>query len=449
MEVARVFGGQLFEAVFKDDVRTCLLRSLDEADRRGTGLRLRLRLTEVPELNDLPWEYLHYPTLNQFLALSTKVSVVRYLDLPQRIRPLAVEPPLKVLVMISSPSDYPQLDVNQEWMRLNQALGNLEQQGRVTLERLEEATLPALQRRLRRGEYHLFHFIGHGDFDEQAQDGLLLLEDEGERGRLVSGQYLATLMHDERTLRLAILNACEGARTTRTDPFAGTAQSLVQQGDVPAVIAMQFGVTDAAAITFAQAFYAAVADGYAVDAALAEARKAIFVQGHGVEWGAPALYMRAPDGVLFSIQGEDEQQEEQRTVSEEQESRPGIVQTGGGVVIGGQAEVHVEGSVVGHDQYVGVEAGEREEFRTLFENLRALVVQRAELDDAEREDLLAQVNALEEELARPEPDLGKVNSLKETLLSKGAWLAGAVTAILQYPPVQEALKAAFQRVIGG
>lgn len=325
MDVARTFGGQLFETVFKGDVRTCLLRSLDEVDRQGAGLRIRLRLTEVRELNDLPWEYLHYPTLNQFLVLSTKISVVRYLDLPHRIRPLAVEPPLRILVMISDPSDYPRLDVSQEWAKLNQALGNLEQQGRVTLERLEEATLPALQRRLRRGEYHIFHFIGHGDFDEQAQDGLLLLEDEGERGRLVSGQHLATLMRDERTLRLAILNACEGARTSRSDPFAGTAQSLVQQGDVPAVIAMRSRVTDEAAIAFAQEFYAAVADGCAVDAALAEARKAIFVQGHDAEWGTPALYMRAPDGALFSIQGKDEQQEEQGAMSEEQEGRPGIV----------------------------------------------------------------------------------------------------------------------------
>lgn len=105
------------------------------------------------------------------------------------------------------------------------------------------------------------------------------------------------------------------------------------------------------------------------------------------------------------------------------------------MVIGGQAEVHVEGSVVGHDQYVGAGAGEREEIRALFEELRSLVTQRAELDETEREELLEQINALEEELTKPEPDLGKVNSLKEALLSKGVWLAGAVTAILQYPPI--------------
>jgi tetratricopeptide (TPR) repeat protein len=301
MQVAKAFGGRLFQAVFSGDVRGCLRSSLDEAGRQGAGLRVRIRLAEAPELADVPWEFLYNPALNRFLVLSVDTPLVRYVDLPERIRPLTVKPPLKVLVMISCPSDYPQLDVEQEWTRLREALGDLEQRGLVAIDRLEEATLLALQQRLRREEYHVFHFVGHGGFDQQAQDGVLLLEDEGGRGRPVSGQYLGTLLHDERTLRLVILNACEGARTSRTDPFAGTAQSVVQQG-IPAVIAMQFEITDEAAITLAHEFYSALADGYPVDAALAEARKAIFAQDNDVEWGTPVLYMRAPDGRVFDIE---------------------------------------------------------------------------------------------------------------------------------------------------
>ena len=301
MEAAKAFGGRLFQAVFRGDVRGCLRSSLDEASRQGAGLRVRLRLAGAPELADVPWEYLYNPALNRFLVLSVETPLVRYLDLPERIRPLTVTPPLRVLVMISCPSDYPQLDVEREWTRLQEALGDLEQGGLVVLERLEEATLLALQRRLRRGAYHIFHFMGHGGFDERAQDGVLLLEDDGGRSCPVSGQYLGTLLHDEPTLRLAILNACEGARTSRTDPFAGTAQSLVQQG-IPAVAAMQFEITDEAAVTMAHELYAALADGYPVDAALAEARKAIFAQENDVEWGTPVLYLRAPDGRIFDIE---------------------------------------------------------------------------------------------------------------------------------------------------
>ncbi len=314
MQAAKVFGGRLFRALFGNDVQGCLRSSLDEADRQRAGLRVRLRLAEAPELADLPWEYLYNPALNRFLVLSAETPLVRYLDLPERIQPLAVRPPLRVLVMISSPSDHPPLDVEQEWEKLKEALGDLEQRGLVALERLREATLTALQRRLRRGAYHIFHFIGHGTFDERAQDGVLLLEDEYGRGRPVSGQYLGTLLHDERTLRLAILNACEGARTARTDPFAGAAQSLVQQG-IPAVIAMQFEITDEAAITLAHEFYAAVADGYPVDAALAEARKAIFARENDVEWGTPVLYMRSPDGRIFDIERVSERERGQAQIA--------------------------------------------------------------------------------------------------------------------------------------
>ena len=300
MEAARTFGGCLFEAVFSGTVRGCLHSSLDEAHRQGAGLRVRLHLTDTPELADLPWEYLHNPALNRFLSLSVETPLVRYLDLPERIRPLAVEPPLRLLVMLSSPSDYRSLNVEEEWEKLKKALGDLQQRGLVVLERLEAATLSVLQKRLRRGECHIFHFIGHGAFDERAQDGVLVLEDSQGRGRPVSGHDLGTLLHDHRPLRLAVLNACEGARASRSDPFAGTAQSLVQQG-IPAVIAMQSEVTDEAAITLAREFYGALADGYPVDAALAEARKAVFARGNDVEWGTPVLHMRSPDGMLFDI----------------------------------------------------------------------------------------------------------------------------------------------------
>ncbi len=300
MEEAKVFGKRLFENVFGSEVFGCLRSSLDQAGAKGSaGLRLRLRLN-APELADLPWEYLYNSALNRFLVLAVETPLVRYIELPERIRPLAVKPPLKILVMLSGPTDYPPLNVEEEWMKLQKALAHLEKRKLITLERLDEATLPALQRRLRQSQYHIFHFIGHGGYDESARDGILLLEDETRHSRKVSGQFLGTILHNHRPLRMAVLNACEGARASATDPFTGTAQSLVQQG-LPAVIAMQFEITDAAAITFSHEFYAAIADGYPIDAALVEARTAIFASGNDVEWGTPVLYMRAPDGIIFDF----------------------------------------------------------------------------------------------------------------------------------------------------
>ena len=39
----------------------------------------------------------------------------------------------------------------------------------------------------------------------------------------------------------------------------------------------------------------------AVDAALAEARKAAFTGGGSAEWGIPVLYLRAADGRIFGV----------------------------------------------------------------------------------------------------------------------------------------------------
>jgi hypothetical protein len=299
-ELVKKFGGQLFGTVFSGPVGEALQGSLNEVFRQDAGLRLRLRLKDTPELAELPWEFLFDPSANRFLNLTPDTTVIRYVDLPVPVRPLTVKPPIKVLAMISSPREFPPLDVEGEWGRLQTALEDLQNRGLVTLTRLPSATLAGLQRPLRLHEYHIFHFIGHGGFDEQSQDGALALEDGQGRVDLVSGPDLGVMLSDHRSLRLIILNACEGARGSPSDPFAGVAQGLVQQG-IPAVIAMQFEITDKAAITLSEQLYAAIADGYPVDAALAESRRAIFASGNDVEWATPVLYMRSPNGRLFKV----------------------------------------------------------------------------------------------------------------------------------------------------
>jgi CHAT domain-containing protein len=112
---------------------------------------------------------------------------------------------------------------------------------------------------------------------------------------------LGQLLEDERTLRLAVLNACEGARVSREDPFAGVAASLVKN-QIPAVVALQLEITDQAAILFAGGLYSALARGMSVDSALASARKAIWADYNDIEWGTPVLFMRVPDGRIFDVQ---------------------------------------------------------------------------------------------------------------------------------------------------
>ena len=300
LQAAKNFGAMLFAAVFSGEVAVCFRKSAEEARRKSQGLRIRLRLGDA-SLADLPWEYLYSPTVNRFTALSIRTPLVRYMDLPDPIGPISVTPPIRALVMISSPADYPQLDVEGEWSRLNEALSDLVRSSQLVVDRLDNATLSALQRQLRQESYHIFHFIGHGEFDQAAQEGVLILKDDEGRGHRVGSQSLGMLLHDHSSLRVAILNACEGARTSAQDPFAGSAQTLVQQG-IPAVIAMQFEIADEVAATFAHEFYGALSDGYPIDAAVTEARKAIFAAGNDVEWATPVLYLRAPDGRIFDLE---------------------------------------------------------------------------------------------------------------------------------------------------
>ena len=292
-------GDLLFKALFCGDVRDLYRTAHAVADSRGHGLRVKLSLTDAPELGGLPWELLYdHPS---FLSISQLTPVVRYLELP-RTRPVReVNPPLRILAMVSSPVDAVELDAERERANLEGALQELGAQGAVELRWLEKATLAALLDELRQTEFHIFHYIGHGSFRPEVQDGVLLLETEDERGHEVSSRRLGAILHDHLPMRLAVLNACEGARTADDDPFSGVAATLIQQG-IPAVIAMQFEITDRAAIVFARHLYDALADGLPIDAALAESRKAIWADDNDVEWATPVLFMRVADGRLFDVQ---------------------------------------------------------------------------------------------------------------------------------------------------
>ena len=89
---------------------------------------------------------------------------------------------------------------------------------------------------------------------------MLLLEDEEGRGRLVSGVQLGTGRRRTQSLRLAVSRA-DGARTSIDDRSPVSPQAW-SSGEIPAVIGMQFEITDHAAIVFGGELYAALADAY-------------------------------------------------------------------------------------------------------------------------------------------------------------------------------------------
>lgn len=188
-----------------------------------------------------------------------------------------------------------------ERQRLERAITPLQAKGLVQLHWLEGATWRDLQRAMRREQWHIFHFVGHGNFDPQRDEGMIAFCNDANKAHLLPAGDLGRLLADQRTLRLVVLNACLGAQGSNRDLFSSTAATLVRRG-IPAVVAMQQAITDAAAIEFTQTFYESLTDGLPVDAAMSEARKAIsFALINTLEWGTPVLYSRASDGQLFDV----------------------------------------------------------------------------------------------------------------------------------------------------
>lgn len=306
-ETAQQVGRKLSHALFKGEVLVLWGQCQQYCSSHDATLRVRLDLTRAPELAALPWEYMRLPGDSNFAALDNKVTLVRYLRTTDAIRPLKVIPPLRILVMAAMPVDLPQLATNTEITAIKQALAGL---AGATIETvvLPQATGESLRTALEEAQknnqpFHVFHFIGHGAFDEAKQEGVLLFEDEKRKSVAVGHEDLGRWLQPFRSdLRLMVLNACEGARLSPTNSYSSVAAKVMQITEIPAAIAMQFRITDSAAIVFAQAFYAQVATGANLERAVDTARLAVSNRGgKREEWATPVFYLRAASGHLLDV----------------------------------------------------------------------------------------------------------------------------------------------------
>ena len=215
------------------------------AARAGQGLRLVLRI-DTPELAGLPWEAMYDDSSGAYVCLQEQL--VRHVPIPAVPAPLAVDPPLRVLGVISAPLGLPWLDAGKERDQLTRALARPVQAGLVEVGWTQSATWAELHDLLLGEQWHVLHFIGHGDFDFRQDEGLLALTGEDGRPDFVEAHRFAALLRRARPMpRLVVLNSCAGAATGSTDLFSGTAAALVR-GGVSAVAAMQYSISDAAVL---------------------------------------------------------------------------------------------------------------------------------------------------------------------------------------------------------
>jgi hypothetical protein len=310
------FGGALFNSLLTGPVQQAYRTSLAIARAQGMGLRIQLRF-QSPRIAALPWEFMFDQQDDSFVCLNPDTPIVRYPELDQAPRPVLIDLPLRILGMIAAPRDLAPLDVAGECRRIERGIADLKDGKLVELEWVKGGSYRDLQSALLEGQWHVFHYIGHGDFESDGQEGIgvLALEAPVEEKapvdpcssstnrppmRKLRADILGQQLRGHPSLRLVVLNSCLGARASDADAFSSVAATLVRRG-VPAVVAMQYEISDEAALAFAQAFYDSLASGRPVDRAVADARFDLrAAREDSLEWGTPVLLMRSPDGTLFS-----------------------------------------------------------------------------------------------------------------------------------------------------
>jgi hypothetical protein len=312
---ARDLGDKLFRALFSDQIRGLYDRSLGTVGSRpDRGLRIKLKLDakdrELAHLASLPWEYLWRTDTQDFLSLSRLSPVVRYLDVPRPVSPIRVAATLRVLVVISSPQGLDRLNLQEEKRNLQEACQRWKG---VEVTFLENADASTLRQMLLEKRFHVLHFMGHGGFDEGTGEGVLYFTRPDGSKEPLTGEAFSALLKDSKSLGLVLLNACETARlhTAGSNPFAGVANALVL-GGLAAVIAMQFPISDQAAIAFSGTFYQQLAVGDPIDAAVVEGRRAVLSSSpRSLEWGTPVLLLRVPDAHVFQKRGRRSSEDEE------------------------------------------------------------------------------------------------------------------------------------------
>jgi len=161
-------------------------------------------------------------------------------------QPAPVDRPIKILFLAANQNDTSQLGLDEEIRGIDQALRQTEFRDRFELEQQWAVRVADLQSYLLRHQPDIVHFSGHG-----GRASEIILEDsEGNSQFVPSGALSQLFLIFKENIRCVVLNACYSEQQ---------AQAIAQYLDC--VIGMSKAVGDAAAISFATAFYQALGFG--------------------------------------------------------------------------------------------------------------------------------------------------------------------------------------------
>lgn len=301
-EKLRDIGQKLFNWIFSGRVLQSFKERHKQARKDQQGLRIRLSFDPHDSSLDIyPFETMFcsdWP-FSDHLALYGGLTIVRSLANLDFNQPDPISPPLRILIAGASPKTLPPLNVQKEVENLKLAL-NLPG---MKVDSIEKCSVNQLINSEALRNAHVLHFIGHGAFDSKNNQGKIYFEDENGGEEPLTGEELRREIHNASSLRLVTLNACLGNAGDGIDPFSSVATSVFSVQVSAAVVAMQFKITDLAAVEFSRCFYSQLALGRPVDDAIRAARAHVKrkIQG-SPEWATPVLYLGTSDGDFLGLQ---------------------------------------------------------------------------------------------------------------------------------------------------
>jgi hypothetical protein len=211
---------------------------VEVAAHSGEGLRVVLRIDD-PALAGLPWEAMYDEALGSYVC--RRNQLVRHVGVPSSAAPLPVTAPLRILGIVSSPRGLAPLDVDKEKDQLTRALARVTADGLVELVWSASATWTDLQDTLLSGEWHVMHFIGHGDFDAEHDQGVLALTGEDGRMHLVQASRLVDLLRQAHPVpKLVVLNSCSRSSRARCARMSRSALVRVLSGHQGGAMSVAF-----------------------------------------------------------------------------------------------------------------------------------------------------------------------------------------------------------------
>ena len=296
------YGTRLFEWVFRGELRNGfqMLKELSRgSESEWPAMRILLKLEPDSPLAELIWETM-CPSPSD-LPIAASAAFSRYLHSTTPSRPVVWDRPIRILLIVANPEGLQRFDLDSVDQTLERSvLQGAEQQleGRIVVKRLLKAQLDDIRREEHVG-YHITHLLAHA-IPKDGRGGVVLADSMG-KATIVSLDEVAEAIaspQDVTAPYLVFLALPVNGEAPHGRVLMELSGLLVRAG-VQSVVVLQAPIEPDSLMTFMEQFYRVLLDTGAIDVAVAEGRKKMFMNAPtSWDWTWPVLCSRAADSGL-------------------------------------------------------------------------------------------------------------------------------------------------------